>query len=154
MSVDQECLKQNEFFASVDSAVLEEFVAAGELKVFADGDIVFAEMAESDEIYLVTRGQFSLSFALADADSGLDDVIIAPNEIINAVRLFADGPNAGTCVAVGDVTVVAWKADAMKAICERHPALGYRFVCMVAAVFYERSLRVNRMLLDNMSWGL
>jgi CRP/FNR family cyclic AMP-dependent transcriptional regulator len=154
MSVDQECLKKNALFASVDEAVLEEFVAAGELKAFADGDIVFAEMAQSDEIYLVTRGQFSISFALADADSGLDDIIIGPNEIINAVRLFTDGPNAATGVAVGEVTVVAWKAEEMKAICERHPAVGYRIVRMAAAVFYERSLRVNRMLLDNMSWGL
>jgi CRP/FNR family cyclic AMP-dependent transcriptional regulator len=154
MTVDQECLKKNEFFASIDEAVLDEFVSAGELKTFSDGDIVFAELAESDELYLVTGGQLSHSFALADADAGLDDVLLGPNEISNAARLFADGPNAVTCVAVGDVTVVAWKADEFNAICERHPAVGYRIVRMAAAVFYERALRVNRMLLDNMSWGL
>ncbi len=154
MAIDRKLVENGKFLATLEPAVLEEFLAAGELKTFEDGDIVFAELEESDEIYLVVEGHLRHTFALAEAGSGLEDFVIGPGESSNLVRLFAHGPNHMTCVAEGGVQSVAWKADAVKAICERHPEVGYRLVSRAAGVFYERALRINRMLLDNMSWGL
>jgi CRP-like cAMP-binding protein len=154
MAIDRKLLTKNEFFASIDAAALDAFASAGELKTFPDGDVVGTEMSQNDEIYLVVEGQLIHTFALADAGSGLDDFIIGPGEIGNAVRLFSSLPSYMTCVAGGDVKVVAWQGDDMKAICDQRPDVGYRLVCRAAGIFYERALRVNQMLLDNMSWGL
>ena len=154
MPIDRDLLKQSELFSTMDEEVLDEFAIAGETQTYGDGDVVFAEMADSDEIYLVLEGQLTHTFALVDAGTGPDNLLVGPGEISNAVRLFAVGPNYVSCVATGDVKVVAWKSDAWRAICERHPVVGYHLVSRVAGIFYERAIRVNQMLLDNMSWGL
>ena len=56
-----------------------------------------------------------------------------------------------SALAVSEDVEDAWR---LLQICERHPEVGYRLVCKVASAFYEQSLRVNQMLLDNVSWGL
>ena len=72
----------------------------------------------------------------------------------NAVRLVAEGPNYVSCVAQGATRVLVWKAASWKAICKRHPAVGYELATRVAALLVGRVMRLNQMILDNVSWGL
>jgi CRP-like cAMP-binding protein len=154
MAIDRELIGEAKIFAELSDQVVDEFAAAGKEVTFADEEVVYAELTESTGIYLVVEGELRHTFALANAGAEMEDFMTGPGEISNAVRLFADGPDFVSCLAEGDVRVISWEKDAVRAICDRHPDAGYRIVCRIAAILCQRMLRFNQLLLDNMSWGL
>ena len=53
MSLGIEALRKCELFDACDDALLEEVLAQGEERAYAAGDLLYAEEAEIDELYLV-----------------------------------------------------------------------------------------------------
>ncbi len=154
MAIDREWLKQNAELPPMDDAVLDEFAAAAREVTYADGDVVYAEMGEFDDILLVVEGALAHQFALADFGQDNEDLKANKGEFSNAVSFITEAPNTVSCVAEGDVKALAWKADSWKEICDRHPEVGYKLAVQISAMMVRRLLRVNELLLDNVSWGL
>jgi len=154
MSVGIEALRKCELFDAADDALLEKVLAQGEERAYAAGDLVYAEMAESDELYLVLDGRLRHSSALLDA-AGVDyEMPVEPGEVTNVVRFLAEGPSYISCVADTDTKVLVWKAQEAAEFWDRYPEVGYRVVTGIAKMLYGRLQQLNQIILDRVSWGL
>ena len=155
MSVGIEALRKCELFDACDDALLEKVLAQGEERAYAAGNQIYAEMAESDEIFLVLEGRLRHTSALLDA-AGVDyEMVLEPGEVTNAVRLLAEqGLSYLSCVADTDTKVMVWKAEEAAKFWDEHPEVGYRVVMSVANLLYHRIQQLNQIILDRVSWGL
>ena len=154
MSFGIEALKKCALFDPCDDALLEQLLALGEERAYAAGDVVYAEEAESDELYLVLEGRLRHTFALLDAAGADYEMLAGPGEVSNAVRSITEGPSYVGCVADTDTTVMVWKAEEAAGFWDKHPEVGYRVVTAVAKLLYERLQQLNQIVLDQVSWGL
>jgi CRP-like cAMP-binding protein len=154
MSVGIETLRKSGLFDACDDALLEQVRAQGKERTYAAGDLVYAEMAQSDELYLVLEGRLRHTSALLDA-AGVDyDMPVEPGEVSNVVRFLAEGPSYISCVADTDTKVLVWKAQEAAEFWDQHPEIGYRVVTAIAKRLHQRLQQMNQIILDRMSWGL
>ncbi len=154
MSVGIEALRKSELFATCDDALLAEILAQAEERTYAAGDVVYAEMAESDELYLVVEGRLLHSSALLDAAGVEYRMAVGPGEASNLVRFLAEGPSYLSCAADTDTKVLVWKAQEAAEFWDQHPEIGYRVVTGIAKLLYRRLQQLNQIILDRVSWGL
>jgi CRP-like cAMP-binding protein len=154
MSVGIEALRKCELFDAADDALLGKILAQAEERAYAAGDLVYAEMAESDELHLVIEGRLRYTSALLDV-AGVDyDMTVEPGDVSNLVRFIAEGPSYLSCVADTDTKVLVWKAQEVTEFWDRHPEVGYRIVTATAKLLHQRLEQFNQIILDRVSWGL
>ncbi len=154
MSVEIEALRKSGLFDAVDDALLEKVLEQGEARTYAAGELVFAEMAESDELYLVLEGRLRYESALLEA-AGVDyDMVVEPGDISNLMRFIAAGPSYLSCVADVDTKVMVWKAQEAIEFWDRYPEVGYRVVTAIAKLLHKQVQQLNQIILDRVSWGL
>ncbi len=154
MSAGIEALRRCGLFAAADDALLEKVLAQGEERAYAAGDPVFAEMSESDELYLVLEGRLRYTSALLDAAGVEYDMVEEPGSVANLVRFIAEGPSYISCLADTDTRVLVWKAQEAIAFWDNHPEVGYRVVTATAKLLHQRLQQLNQIILDRVSWGL
>ncbi len=154
MSVGIEALRKCGLFDAADDALLEKVLAQGEERSYAAGDQVFAEMSESDELYLVLEGRLRYTSALLDAAGVEYDMVAEPGGVANLVRFIAEGPSYISCLAETDTRVLVWKAKEAIAFWDSHPEVGYRVVTATAKQLHGRLQQLNQIILDRVSWGL
>jgi CRP-like cAMP-binding protein len=154
MSIGIEALRKSGLFDACDDALLEQVLAQSEERTYAAGDLVYAEMAQSDELYLVLEGRLRHTSALLDA-AGVDyDMPVEPGDASNLVRLFGEGPGYISCVADTDTTVLIWKAQEAAEFWDQHPEIGYRVATATAKRLHQQVQQLNQIILDRVSWGL
>ena len=154
MSVGIGALRECGLFDAADDALLEKVLAQSEERAYGAGDLVFAEMSESNEIYLVLEGRLRYASALLDA-AGVDyDMTVEPGDVSNLVRFIAEGPSYLSCIADTDTRVLVWKAQEAVEFWDRHPEIGYRVVTATAKLLHRRLEQFNQIILDRVSWGL
>ena len=154
MSVGKEALRKCGLFDAADDALLEKVLAQGEERTYAAGDPVFAEMSESDELYLVLEGRLRYTSALLDAAGVEYDMVEELGSVANLVRFIAEGPSYISCLADTDTRVLVWKAQEAVEFWDRHPEIGYRVVTATAKLLHRRLEQFNQIILDRVSWGL
>ena len=154
MSDGIEVLRKCELFESLDDELLSELLAQGEIRDYKSGDVVFAEMAESDELYMVVEGQLKLVIALLDSDMPGYETELGPGDVCNAVRFIAKGPSYVSCVVETDAKVMVWPADPSIEFWDKHPEAGYEVVKGIARTLYRNLQQFNQIILDRVSWGL
>ncbi len=154
MSVGIEALRKSELFEACDDALLEKVLAQAEEREYAAGEQVYAEMAESDELYLVIEGRLLHTSALLDAAGVEYRMAVEPGEASNLVRFLAEGPSYLSCVADTDTKVLVWKAQEAAEFWDAHPEVGYRVVTAISKLLYQRLQQLNEIVLDRVSWGL
>ena len=154
MSVGIEALRKSELFEACDDALLEKVLAQAEEREYAAGEQVYAEMAESDELYLVIEGRLLHTSALLDAAGVAYRMAVELGEVSNLVRFLAEGPSYLSCVADTDTRVLVWKAQEAAEFWDSHPEVGYRVVTAISKRLYQRLQQFNEIILDRVSWGL
>ncbi len=154
MSVGIEALRNSGLFDAADDALLEKVLAQGEERTYAAGDQVFAEMSQSDELFLVVEGRLRYTTALLDS-AGVDyDMPVGPGEVSNLVRFIGEGPSYLSCVADTDTRVLVWNAPDAIGFWDRHPEIGYGVVTATAKLLHKQVEQLNEFILDRVSWGL
>ena len=154
MSVAIEALRKSGLFDAVDDALLENVLEQGEARMYAAGEPVFAEMAESDELYLVLEGRLRYESALLEA-AGVDyDMVVEPGDVGNLMRFIAAGPSYLSCVADVDTKVLVWKAQEAIEFWDQYPEVGYRVVTAIAKLLHKQVQQLNQIILDRVAWGL
>ena len=70
----KEILKQSVPFCEFEKPVRKRFLAEASIQNFAAGDVLYSELAEGDEIYLVINGKFRVSVELASAYHMVEEI--------------------------------------------------------------------------------
>jgi CRP-like cAMP-binding protein len=153
MSEQVEFLRRVSTFQGLPDSVLERFAALSETRRYSAGDIVFVEMSEGDEIFLVVEGTASVQLALANADEQYEVIKLGPGEIFGEVCFIEKGQRSATVVAETDLETLVWNSGDWRAECEKDFEVGYRLVLAISKLLAARLRRWNLKLLDSALWG-
>ena len=93
MSVGIEALRKSGLFDACDDALLEQVLAQAEEREYAAGDVLYDEMAQSDELYLVIEGRLRYTSAVLDVAGVEYDMVLEPGDVSNLVRFIGEGPS-------------------------------------------------------------
>jgi len=154
MSNEWEVLKSSFLFETFDDRIINMFVEESEIRNYSADEIIFVEMTEGDEIFLVVDGEVTVEFALANEDQQFEIGTLQRGEIIGEVAFFENGQRSATVTAKKDTTMLVWKNVTWQQICEKDYEVGYRLVTNMAKILCQRLRRMNIRILDNVSWGI
>jgi CRP-like cAMP-binding protein len=153
MSSELDILRETELFRGLPEQVLEHFASLGERRSYRAGDVVFVEMSEGEEIFLVLQGTASVQLALANKDTPYDIVELGPSETFGEVSFVERGQRSATVIAETDLDVLVWSCDSWHAECEKDPRVGYHLVLGIARVMARSLRRWNVKVLNESHWG-
>ena len=156
MSTVLEVIKSNSLFEGFNNAMLEPFISSGETRTYAPGDVLFKELTQGDEIFLILDGRASVNCSGVHADQPAVEIItVGRGEVLGEISFVEDGPRSATVVADTLLKARVWKAEFWRSLCEQNPEIGYRLVLGIAKLLCVRVRRSNIQvaLLNKILWG-
>ena len=149
-----QALNSSPLFQTFDENVLRQFAENCSITRFEAGDIIFVEMSEGDEIYLIADGEVSIRIALANADQEYEIIKEQRGDLLGEVRFIDSLPRSATAIAETDVELLVWSSNSWRKICEEDPRTGYRLTLAIAQTLSDRLRRWNIRILDAVDWGI
>jgi len=149
-----QALNSSPLFQAFDDNVLRKFAENCSITRLEAGDIIFVEMSEGDEIYLIADGEVSIRIALANADQEYEIIKEQRGDLLGEVRFIDCLPRSATAIAETDVELLVWNSDSWRKICEEDPRIGYRLTLSIAQTLSDRLRRWNVRILDSVDWGI
>jgi len=134
-------LKQTDVFHKFTPTQLELVANLCQEHTFDIGDIIFREDADSDELYIITRGKVDILVNPSLLSSKSDDqhapVTIATlrrGQSFGEITLVDQGLRSATARAAQDNTqLLTIPSDKLMLLCNTYPKLGYRLMLNLAA---------------------
>ena len=118
---------------------------------FEAGQQVFAEGAESKELYIITSGSASVKIRLAGTDRETRLVTFAPGTLFGEIALLDTEPRSATITADEALVCYVLTADDFNAIKKSHPSIAITLLTNLGRELSSRLRRANRIIyqLDN-----
>ncbi|MBU0512378.1 MAG: cyclic nucleotide-binding domain-containing protein [Chloroflexi bacterium] len=134
-------LKQIDIFHKFTSTQLELIANLCQEHTLDTGDVIFREDADSDELYIIIRGEVDILVNPSLVDSESDDlhapVTIATlrrGQSFGEIALVDQGLRSATARAAQDNTqLLTIPSDKLMLLCNTYPKLGYRLMLNLAA---------------------
>ncbi len=156
MSSVLDVIKGNPLFEGFSNAMLEPFIHIGETRTYAPGDVLFKELSDGDEIYLILDGRASVNCSgVQENQPAVEIITVGRGEILGEISFIEDGPRSATVVADTLLKTRVWKASAWRSLSEQNPEIGYRLTLGIAKLLCARVRRSNIQvaLLNKILWG-
>jgi CRP-like cAMP-binding protein len=150
----REVLRKCLLFRDFSDNVLDRFSETAEIRLYQAGEIIFAELSEGDEIFLIVDGEVMIELALANMDRNFEIVTLSTAELLGEVSFVEEGRRSATATARTDSRLLVWKCEQWRTICEHDKEVGYRLVLGIARTLCQRLRRWNVRLWDDVSWGM
>jgi CRP/FNR family transcriptional regulator, cyclic AMP receptor protein len=120
-----ELLSHVELFHGLESeqvAALSELI---EVQEFSNGDVIFRQGSEGDQMYVIANGQVEIRIHDRDKQ-GYAAVYLGSGQVFGEMALIDDGPRSATVIAVEDGTqVYGFPKQTFNELCKRNTAIGY-----------------------------
>ena len=150
-----EILKSHPLLKSFSNDIIDRFLNSAETRRHSAGEIIFAELSEGNEIFMILEGEATAEVALANADQNLEIVKFSAGELFGEACFFkANVPRYATITSKTASTVLVWQSEAWREIAESNFEVGYRLAVGITRIFLERLRHWNIRLVENISWGL
>jgi CRP-like cAMP-binding protein len=155
MAGNREILKGSPLFKSFSDEVIDRFLNSAKTRRYSAGEIIFAELSEGNEIFLVVEGEATAEVALVNADQSLEILTFSAGDIFGEGCFFKPNvPRYATITSKTASTVLVWQSEAWREIAESNFEVGYRLAIGITRIFLERLRHWNVRIVENISWGL
>jgi CRP-like cAMP-binding protein len=155
MAEKREILKASPLFNCFSDDIIDRFLNSAETRDYSAGQIIFAELSEGDEIFMIMKGEVTAEVALVNAGQNLEILTLSAGELFGEGCFFKPNvPRYATITSKTAGTVLVWKSEAWREIAESNFEVGYRLAVAITRIFLERLRNWNTKILENVSWGL
>ena len=155
MAGKREILKASPLFKSFSDDIIDRFLNSAETRTYSAGDIIFAELSEGDEIFMILEGEVIAEVALVNADQNLEILTLSAGEVFGEGSFFEQNlQRYATMTSKTASTVLVWKSEIWREIAESNFEVGYRLAVGITRIFLERLRHWNTRIVENISWGL
>jgi CRP-like cAMP-binding protein len=155
MAEKREILKASPLFKSFSDDIIDRFLNSAETRTYSAGDIIFAELSEGDEIFMILEGEVIAEVALVNADQNLEILTLSAGEVFGEGCFFEQNlQRYATMTSKTASTVLVWKSEIWREIAESNFEVGYRLAVGITRIFLERLRHWNTRIVENISWGL
>ncbi len=134
-------LKQADIFYKLTPTQLEMIANLCQDKTYQAGEIIFPEGADSDELYIIVRGEVDIqvdpSLVSADPDVDREPITIATlrrGQSFGEIALVDSGVRSATAHAgQSETRLLIIPRNKLMLLCDTYPQLGYRLMHNLAA---------------------
>lgn len=153
MNISQR-IRTSTLFKDVEPHVLSELERIAFTRTYPGDEVIFLELSEGNELFIIDSGTVSIQFALANQDQHYQIVELGPGDVLGEVSFIENGQRSATAIAETDVQMVVLECDRLRHICEQNPVSGYKILMAVSRILCERLRRWNIRMLDSANWGM
>lgn len=128
-------LKSVELFAGLEDSDLAQLASLCREARFNRGEVITAQGADADDLYLVRDGMVEVLLSQAATPNQSRMVVsLGAGQIFGEMALVDNGPRSATVRAARDGTALdVIPRDAFVELCERNARIGYRVMRNIAA---------------------
>jgi CRP/FNR family cyclic AMP-dependent transcriptional regulator len=132
-------LKQADIFDGMNTAQLELIDRTCQEQSFSAGEVICAEGADSDELYVIVQGEVDILVnpaLVSDQPEERKLEVIATmrrGQSFGEIALVDRGLRSATVMAKQDTRLLILPREKLIALCESNPQLGYRLMYNLAA---------------------
>jgi CRP-like cAMP-binding protein len=132
-------LRQADIFYGLSPAQLELIAACCLEKTFSNGDLIFPERANSDELYVIVQGEVDILFnpaLVSDQPEERELVVITTlrrGQSFGEIALVDRGLRSASAVARQNTRLLILPREKLIELCEAFTQLGYRLMYNLAA---------------------
>jgi len=129
--VDRELLRSIELFEDLDDEKLDQIIQASDARDLVRGDVVFAEGADADALYIVRTGRIAISNKSFDGRESMV-ALMERGDLFGEMSLFDGLGRSAEARALEPSTVVAIPYAPLQVLWEDHPQLLWRVIAMLS----------------------
>ena len=129
--VDRELLRSIELFEDLDDEKLDQIIQASDARDLVRGDVVFAEGADADALYIVRTGRLAISNKSFDGRESMV-ALMERGDLFGEMSLFDGLGRSAEARALEPSTVVAIPYAPLQVLWEDHPQLLWRVIAMLS----------------------
>jgi len=129
--VDRELLRSIELFEDLDDEKLDQIIQASDARDLVRGDVVFAEGADADALYIVRTGRIAISNKSFDGRESMV-ALMERGDLFGEMSLFDGLGRSAEARALEPSTVVAIPYAPLQVLWEDHPQLLWRGIAMLS----------------------
>jgi CRP-like cAMP-binding protein len=135
--ISAEILRRYPYFAGIKDETFEAVASISDEKAVQAGETLFKEGEPASYLYIVTQGEVDIRYELHGNEEVTVDTVVAGD-----LRVWSAVVEPQKCtanaVARTDVGLVTIEAGALRAFCEKDPALGYRLMTRISKALSNR----------------
>jgi CRP/FNR family transcriptional regulator, cyclic AMP receptor protein len=131
MAIDSNSISALSYFSGLSVAELEAIKQSFFEKTVQRGEMIFLEGEPADILFFLISGIVKLFKTSAQ---GKEQIIslARPNEVLNDISIFDNGPNPMSAQAMSTVTLYGIKKDRLEVILRQHPQVSSRIIQVLA----------------------
>lgn len=141
-------LRESKLFAELELAALLAISARAEVVEFEAGHVVITEGMESDDVYLILRGQAAVQVESINPPMEIGIARLGAGEIVGEIALLGNAPRSASVVAMQHVQLARFDSDDLLEIFQDQPTWGMIFMRNLAAILANRLKLMNRRVLN------
>lgn len=135
--VPVETLRSLPFFAGMSTESLKELAAITEEREFKAGETISREGEKVRWMKILRQGEIDVIYQLQGGKQCVVDTVVG-GELTGWSALVEPYRHTATCVARAPGRALCIEAAAVRELCERDPAVGYRLMMQVARTLGNR----------------
>lgn len=129
--VDRELLRSIELFEDLDDEKLDQILQASDERDLVRGDVVFAEGADADALYIVSAGRVAISNKSFDGRESMV-ALMERGDLFGEMSLFDGLGRSAEARALEPSSVIAIPYAPLQVLWEDHPRLLWRVIAMLS----------------------
>ena len=147
-------LRTVSIFAGLDEDEIHQVAGICAERRYHEGEIIFVEHTEGDELFGILAGEVSISLELASEDDAMPLVTLRAGDVFGELSVVDESPRSATARALTDCLVLVIRKKAFDALMEADHDLGFKVMRNLARLVSQRVRSANQKILDNVSWGM
>jgi len=129
--VDRELLRNIELFEDLDDAQLDQIVQAADDRDLVRGDVIFAEGADADALYIVRSGRIAILNRSFDGRESMV-ALMERGDLFGEMSLFDGLGRSAEARALEPSAIVVIPFAPLRVLWEDHPQLLWRVIAMLS----------------------
>jgi len=128
--IDRELLRQLELFEDLDDETIDRIIQASEECELVRGDVIFAEGADAEALYIVVSGRIAISNKSFDGRESMV-ALMERGDLFGEMSLFDGLGRSAEARALEQSDIIVIPYLPLQALWEDHPALLWRVIAML-----------------------
>jgi len=128
--IDRELLRQLELFEDLDDEKLDQIIQAAEERELVRNDVIFAEGADADALYIVVGGRIAISNKSYDGRESMV-ALMERGDLFGEMSLFDGLGRSAEARALEPSSIIAVPYSPLQILWEDHPTLLWKVISML-----------------------
>jgi diguanylate cyclase (GGDEF)-like protein len=139
-------------FSLLEHAEIDGMLSHLSSRDLAEGELLFSEGDEGNELFIIREGGVRVSLSLPDG-SEHDIARLAPGDFFGEMSIFDSAPRSASCRALAASSLYSLSKDGFTAIIDQNPRVALKLMYRMLNVTTQRLRDTSSLVSDMVTWG-